>query len=149
RHVELALDALVLDESADIVDGAERGQVEEPRARRALPTNEGHQALTHAWAEEAGGAPGGPRTDPPGFEDDEPSAGAPPEKMMGRGQAGQPGADDSGVCAERAAGRRRAGRWLGLRPDVRRQDHARAALTSSARETDGDRRTRQIRPSTR
>src|SRR5262249_20164409 len=120
-----------------------------PRARRALPANEGHKALTHTWAEEAGGAPGGTSTDPAGFEDDEPSAGAPPEKMMGRREAGQPGADDSGVDAEGGAGRRRAVRRLVLRPDGRGQDHVRVAPTSSARETDGDRRTRQIRPSTR
>jgi hypothetical protein len=148
-HVELALDALVPDESADILDGAERRQVEKPRPHRALPANEGHQALTQTWAEEAGRAPRRTSTDPAGFEDDESSAGAPPEKMIGRREAGQPGADDNGVGAEGGARRRRAGRRLVLRPDGRRQDHARIAPTSSARETDGDRRTRQIRLSTR
>src|SRR5262249_43995690 len=120
-----------------------------PRARRALPANEGHQALTHTWAEEAGGAPGRTSPDPARFEDDEPRARAPPEKVMGRREAGQSGADDSGVGAEGGAGRSGAGRRLVLRPGGRRQDHAGVAPASSARETDGDRRTRQIRPSTR
>jgi hypothetical protein len=116
-----------------------------------VTADERGQALADAWAEEAGGASGGAGADASGFEKDNARAGAPLKEVIGRRESRQPPANHGDVGAEGAVGRAGARRRLMRGPEGggRDRDHRAAALPSSARDTEADRRTRQMRPSTR